>query len=130
MRIVASGGFHVAHLDDVGRRHRVAQQVVERTIGAGDLAHGRALGVGVLAVERAGAWEATIFCPPDSRPVLEDLVEDRVLSVGGLDLSLAHQQKRPAGLCWSIMGGSGPSECSDVEDKFACNSVDSKEDLT
>ena len=52
-----SGRLHVAHLDDVRCRDRVAKQVVERAIRAGDFAQGRALGVGILAVDQPRSGE-------------------------------------------------------------------------
>ena len=50
-----AGGLHVADLDDVRRRDRVAKQVVERAIGAGHFAQGGALGVRILAIEQTGS---------------------------------------------------------------------------
>ena len=123
-----AGDLHVAHLDDVGRRDRVAKQVVECAIRAGHFAQGRALGGLILAVDQAGCGSVDLLAA-DFEALVEHLAVDRVLRVGRLDLSLARQQDLPARIALVIMGGVLPNVMM-LRTSLPATRVDSKEELT
>ena len=74
--------LHIVNLEDERSRDRVAEQVGQGLLGAGDLEQGRMLGIGIQTVlqERGGQPDAR---PTEFDPVPDDRREDGVLRVIG-----------------------------------------------
>ena len=71
-----------------GAEDRVAQEIIQGGIGAGELVENGSLGLGILAIGKAGFGQGE-FLPAGFQALFEDLLEHDVLSVSRLDLSLS-----------------------------------------